>query len=283
MAGWAVVAHEVVERLRHPKERSRNAISLIVGAIGWGLVALIILGQLFLGRIGILVVYLLYAAAFTVMGLISAALYRARAIGHHVMISERQFPQLHRMLVEGAAALGLDSVPRAFLYNSGGITNAFARRLLGGRYVFLASALVEADTDAQVRFVIGHELGHHAAGHLDWRKNLLKLPSYAVPFLHPAYSRGRELTCDRIGLHLSGDPQASGTALQMLACGCRRLNGTMDLAQFEAQERMVPPVAGWFVQLLASHPRLTQRVQEIGQFAAGNLVPDRSLDRLTVR
>ena len=276
MAGRTVVAHEVVERLRHPKERSRNAISLVVGLVGWGLVALIILGQLVRGRIGILVVYLLYALVFTIVVLISAAPYRARAIGHHVMITEKQFPRLYRMLVEGAGALGLDTVPSACLYNSGGITNAFARRLLGGRYVFLASALVEADTDAQVRFVIGHELGHHAAGHLDWCKNLLKLPSYAVPFLHPAYSRGRELTCDRIGLHLSGDPRASGTALQMLACGCRRLNQAMDLAQFEVQERMVPPVAGWFVQLLASHPRTTQRVREISQFAAGGIAPDRA-------
>ena len=267
------MAHEIVERLRHPKERSRNAICLIAGVVGWGLVALAVLGELIRGKIAVLAVYLFYVVAFTIMVRISAALLRARAVGHHVMISERQFPQLHRMLVEGAAALGLDSVPRAFLYNSGGVTNAFALRLLGGRYVFLASALVEVNTDAQVRFVIGHELGHHAAGHLDWRKNLLKLPSRAVPFLHPAYSRGRELTCDRIGLHLSGDPQASGTALQMLACGCRRLNEAINLVQFEAQEQMVPSVAGWFVQLLASHPRLTQRVREVGRFAAGAVAP----------
>jgi Zn-dependent protease with chaperone function len=38
---------------------------------------------------------------------------------------------------------------------------------LGSRYVFLTSALVEATNDAQVRFVVGHEIGHHAAGHLN--------------------------------------------------------------------------------------------------------------------
>jgi Zn-dependent protease with chaperone function len=84
-----------------------------------------------------------------------------------------------------------------------------------------------------------------------------------VPFLMPAYSRSREYTCDSIGAHLSKDPVASRSALQMLGCGCRRLNQTMSCEAFVAQEAMVPPVAGFVAEIFRSHPRLTRRVAAI--------------------
>ncbi len=40
--------------------------------------------------------------------------------------------------------------------------------------------------------------------------------------------------------HLFGDPQTSGSALQILASGCRQL---MDLVQSDIQKHMVPSVA----------------------------------------
>ena len=167
------------------------------------------------------------------------------------------------MVVAGSKELGLKEAPKAFLYNSNGLFNAFARRLLGGRYVFLTSALVDANSDEQVRFVIGHEIGHHAAGHLNPWLNFVKLPAHLVPFLMSAYSRSREYSCDSIGAYLSKDPAASRGALQMLGCGCRRLNASMNCEAFLAQEAMVPPVFGFLTEIFRSHPRLTRRVAAI--------------------
>ena len=134
---------------------------------------------------------------------------------------------------------------------------------MGGRHVFLTSALVDATDDEQVRFVIGHELGHHAAGHLNPWLNFLKMPAHVVPFLMAAYSRSREYSCDSIGAYLSKDLTASRSSLQMLGCGCRRLNGAMSCEAFIAQEAMVPPVAGFVAEIFRSHPRLTRRVAAI--------------------
>jgi len=224
--------------------------------------------------------YVGYGVAVTVFVWLMSAAYRASAFGNMVLIGPNQFPDLHRMVVEGSQELGLSEAPTVFIYNSNGLFNAFARRLLGGRYVFLTSALVEANNDAQVRFVIGHELGHHAAGHLNPWLNTLKLPAHGVPFLGKAYSRSREYTCDSIGAYLSKDAHASRSALQMLGCGCRRLNPQMNCDAFVEQENRVPPIFGFLTEINRTHPRLTRRVAAIGagvmQASAG--MPDRLSD-----
>jgi Zn-dependent protease with chaperone function len=205
--------------------------------------------------------YLFYAVALALFVILASGAYRARAFGHMILLGPDQFPKLHGMVVEGAKALGMSNTPKTFIYNSNGLLNAFARRLFGGQYVFLTSALVDASDDEQVRFVIGHELGHHAAGHLNPWMNFLKLPGYVVPFLQPAHSRGREYTCDKLGLHVAKDVAVSQGALMMLGCGCRRLNPDMNRDAFMAQEAMVPPIFGFLTEIMQSHPRITRRLR----------------------
>ena len=252
----------VVADLRNPKERVYQVMMLCFGVFSW---ILILLGVGLAVTSGwdaaiIVLAYAFYAFLALLFFLISAAVYRAKAFGNMILLGPRQFPQLHDMVISGASELGMRGAPQAFIYNSNGAFNAFARRLLGGRYVFLTSALVEANSDEQVKFIIGHELGHHAAGHLNPWLNFLEMPAYLVPFLSGAHSRSRELTCDAIGSYLSKDPVASETALQMLGCGCSRLNKQMSCDAFLEQERMVPPIFGFLTEIFSTHPRLTLRM-----------------------
>lgn len=254
---------KVASRLKTPKENLYGALMLGIGAVLWvavllGLVAVVSTGNK--EAIRLISGYATYAILLGLFIWISSAAYRATAFGNMLLLGPDQFPELHAMVQEGAAELGLKPAPKAFLFNSNGLFNAFARRLLGGRYLFLTSALVEAEDDEQVRFVIGHELGHHAAGHLNPWLHALRMPAYAVPFLQPAYSRAREYTCDAIGVYLSQDLAASRSSLQMLGCGCGRLNGRMSCEAFMAQEAMVPPIFGFLTEICRSHPRLTRRV-----------------------
>jgi Zn-dependent protease with chaperone function len=264
------MANETVDRLRHPKEKFYGSMMLIIGPIIWAIVAISMIAAL-VTNLAVFFTYVGYIVGFGLVTLIAAAVFRAHMYGHYVMIGQSQFPGLHRMVQDGAARLGLDPAPAAFVYNSNGVMNAFARRLFGGRFIFLTSAIVQAETDEQIKFVIGHELGHHAAGHLNFGKNLLKLPAYIVPFLAPAYSRGRELTCDQVGAYLSNDMDACRTALQMLACGCQRLNASLNCEAFEAQDKLVPPFMGWLSLIFARYPRTTQRVIAVSKYFAGPL------------
>ncbi len=258
----------VADRLRSPKEKALHLTALVVGTLLWVLIAFWVWSALrspdprIAGVTGVYVFYVVVIGGFVFL---SGVLYRASAYGNMILLGPDQFPHLHAMVVAGSSALGLSSPPKTFLYNSNGVFNAFARRILGGQFVFLTSALVEAETDAQVNFVIGHELGHHAAGHLNPWLNFLKLPAHFVPFLMPAYSRSREYSCDRIGAHLTDDLTEARRSLQMLGCGCRRLNEAMSDNAFERQEALVPPISGFLVEISRTHPRLTRRVIALRQ------------------
>jgi len=251
-----------IDYYRNKKESVYNAILVIIGGLVW-LGFLYFLAKLdtadksilpFLFMIGF------YGGLFLFIFLITAVVFRANAMGNMILIGENQFPELHQMVVDGAKKLGMREAPEAYIYNSNGVFNAFATKVFGRKYLLLTSALVDANDDEQVKFVIGHELGHHAAGHLGFFYRLIKLPAYIIPFLHSAYSRQCEYTCDKLGYHVSRDLEKSSTAIQMLACGCHRLNKKMSLFAFEQQEAQVPPFWGFIAEIFRSHPRLTRRV-----------------------
>jgi Zn-dependent protease with chaperone function len=257
-------------KYRHPKEKLYGSIVLFLGIAVWAIVLGFPLAMLLLGSAGHAVVILLYIGVFWLFSYVIRALTRAYMVGHYVLVGPDQFPHLHRMVVEGAQAVGLKEVPQTFVYNSSGVMNAMAVRLVGrGRYVWLTSTLIDCDDDSQVRFVVGHELGHHVAGHLDDPWSFLRLPGLFVPFLGQAYMRARELTCDRIGAFVARDLQASRTALQMLACGSAKLNQQMNPDAFQAQEKIVPGFWGFILHIFSTYPRLTRRVEAVTEFYAG--------------
>ncbi|WP_423372433.1 M48 family metallopeptidase [Burkholderia sp. LMG 32019] len=257
-----------VRELRNKKENVYHWIMMVIGVILWVAIAELVWDYWGHPKFGATVhLYVGYAIAFVAFRWVAGVMYRAIAFGNMVLLGPSQFPEIYAMVEAGAKEIGLGETPKTFIYNSNGLFNAFARRILGGRYVFLTSALVQANNNAQVRFVIGHEIGHHAAGHLNPWMNFIKLPAHIVPFLGKAYSRAREYTCDSIGAYLSKDAHASRSALQMLGCGCQRLNDSMNAEAFAAQEGSVPEISGFIVEICRTHPRLTRRVSAINAWS----------------
>ncbi len=189
--------------------------------------------------------------------------------GSAVRLGPDQFPELHARVQELSAQLGMARVPEAYLVQAGGTLNAFATKFLRSRFIVLFSDLLEAcgpNTKA-CDMVIGHELGHLRAGHLDWM--WLLLPGYMVPFLGAAYSRAREYTCDRYGAALCGDRRAALTGLAILAAG--GVHGPR--VNLEAMARQRASLDTGFMTLgtwLASHPPFCDRMAALEPA----LVPD---------
>jgi len=247
---------------RHPSEHLYGFLLTVFGGLFWFLFMLfVVVGALESPRgIAHLFMICVYGLFIYLTSIMTAALYRAYAMGNMVALSEDQFPELHTQFVAIARELGLAETPQAFIHNSGGVMNAFAIRLLRGRYVFLTSAIVEAEDNAQLRFIMAHEIAHHALGHLNAFKHFIRLPALFIPFLYRAYSRAREFSCDAVGASVLPDVHDALTALQMLACGTKRLNKAMNVDAFAAQDFRVPGLAGFLVEIASTHPRLTRRV-----------------------
>ena len=152
--------------------------------------------------------------------IIRAFLY-AQLRASSVQMSPTQFPEGYRMVVEAAREFGLRRVPDAYVVLGNGQLNAFASGHGYRRFVAVNSDLFEIGGQARdreaLRFVIGHEVGHLAAGHVSYfRLAFSQLVSY-VPFLGQAFSRAQEYTADNHGYAYA--PQGVAGAMGVLSGG----------------------------------------------------------------
>lgn len=139
------------------------------------------------------VVGILYGAFILLFMLMAPALFLAHVRGNGVRVSERQLPDLNARVRAASEKLGLPQPPEVYVIQAGGVLNAFATKLLSRKYVILFSDLMDQCHDPrQCDFVVGHEVGHLAAGHLRW--NAFLAPYHLLPWLGTAYSRAREYT-----------------------------------------------------------------------------------------
>ncbi|OGQ24496.1 MAG: hypothetical protein A2138_15875 [Deltaproteobacteria bacterium RBG_16_71_12] len=256
------------DALRSAKERTLYVFALIVSIFAWLLVCITIVGLL----------YAPFIAVFVVLG---HALALARITGHSIRLGTRQLPELYRKVEKAAERLGLERVPEVYVVQGGGFLNAFATKLLSRNFVILNAEIVEAcerldadkpaDQPRALDFVLGHEIGHLALGHLSW--NWLLWPAHLVPLLGPAYSRAKEYSCDACGLAACEDLETSSRALAVLAGGgsvARQVN----LEALMEQRHEAGGFIMSLVELNSSHPFIAKRVAAIQQLRRPGIAPD---------
>jgi Zn-dependent protease with chaperone function len=245
-------------RLRSPKEKPLFVTGVVLSALVWLAVVVSIVG-------------LLYGVAIWIGIVVAHALFLAHVRGNGVRVSEKQHPELYARVRAASAKLGLPRTPDVFLVQGGGLLNAFATKFFSRRFVILLSDLVEHCTDArQLDFIVGHELAHHAAGHLAW--NAFLAPYHLVPLLGAAYSRAREYTCDRAGASVAGDTEQAMRGLVVLAAG-GKLAAATNLDAF--MEQAAEAGSFWMAvfELAASHPYLCKRVAALKDWVAPGTAP----------
>jgi len=184
----------------------------------------------------------------TMSGLISERAVRLEYLGSAVKVDERQFARLHRMLAETGVVLDAEQVPEMFVQASPG----FHAMTIGldRPVIVLDSGLVDLLDDEELRFVIGHELGHALSGHALYRTLLLRLLSLSgvlatipigglgVRLITAAlmeWVRKSELSADRAGLLATQDPATAFRAHMKLASGGHL--DDLDQTSFFAQGR----------------------------------------------
>ncbi|WP_106437601.1 MULTISPECIES: M48 family metallopeptidase [Kitasatospora] len=176
-----------------------------------------------------------------------------------VRITPEQFPEAHAMLVEAAKAYGLRKVPEGFVVLGNGVLNAFASGHGQRRFVVFNSDLFEVGGRLRdpegFRFVLGHEVGHIAAGHTSYLRMLLSSISSVLPVAGATLSRAQEYTADNHGYSLTPDGSRGTT---VLAAG-RYLYPRVD---FDAMADRGATERGFFAfvaNAVSSHPVLVKR------------------------
>ncbi|HEV7366366.1 MAG TPA: M48 family metallopeptidase [Gemmatimonadales bacterium] len=256
----------------NPRERWRYGLLVVVSLTVYGVLVLVGLGD---PKSASMIVT--YGLVFALLALFGHGLALGRVRGNSVRVSERQFPQLHRLAAAHARKLGMENVPAIYLMQSGGLLNAFATRFLGRDFIIIYSDVLElalAQGEAAVGFIVGHELGHIWRGHLKYR--WLTAPGRLFPYLGPAYSRACEYTCDRIGAFCQPDGAISG--LLALAAG-KQLHAHVDVREFAAQAETDKGFWVRRAEIISSHPILPKRVAAL--LKAGVTIPARSQLTLT--
>ncbi|HEY0946315.1 MAG TPA: M48 family metalloprotease [Opitutaceae bacterium] len=239
------------------KERTYHVLVLIISILVWG--------ALTLGTMGI---FLIYAAFFALLMWIGNGLLIAHLRSEAVRVSPEQLPELHATFVEVCERLGLKEKPALYVLQAGGLLNAFATRFSGRNFVVVYSDFLEAlgPSSAEMKFVLGHEVGHIQSRHI--LKQILLAPGLVFPLIGPAYRRAWETSCDRYGAQAAQDVDAAVRAMLVITGGPengRRMNPAAFAGQ-HTDER------GFFVslhELTSTYPTLSRRVTDLLALGGG--------------
>jgi len=218
-------------------------------------------------------------------GLFNERAMRLQFLASSVKVSERQFPHIHEMLRDGAYILDMDKIPELFVTQNP-LVNAMA---LGTNtpFIVLNTAVVDLMDAEELRFVIGHELGHVLSGHAVYRTMLYNLIQLAtrVAWMPLGYIglraiiwgleewyRKSELSCDRAGVLAGQDVDAARRALMKTAGGSRLAEMNADAFHEQAHEYdAVPDLRDSLLKLLQlqgmTHPFAVVRFAELDRWA----------------
>ena len=181
----------------------------------------------------------------------------ARQRVNGVRITEEQFPEAHRMVAEAAERFGMRQVPDAYVVLGNGVINAFASGHGFRRYVAVNGDLFEVgarDPDA-LRFVIGHEVGHIAAGHTSFWRQFGVSVANVIPGVGSTLGRAQEYTADN---HAYEYCPEGVQGLRVLAAG-KYLYPDVDFDDIAQRAHTDTGFFVMLVNLLSSHPINTFR------------------------
>jgi uncharacterized tellurite resistance protein B-like protein len=190
---------------------------------------------------------------------------RRHLLSTSVRLSRRMGKTIHKLADECIEKLVIDIPLELFVYSSPQFNAACFKPENDRLYVMFSSSLLEAFTGKELKFVIGHELGHYIYRHHDipigqiLRGNQRPNPKLALDLF--AWSRYAEISADRAGAHCANELDGVARALFRLASGL-----SSDVIEFSLQDPG-PVREDWF----STHPFSPLRVKALELFFASEL------------
>ncbi len=214
-------------------------------------------------------------------GLVNERAVRLVFLGSAIRVDERQYSKLHRLLGEVGAALDAPTLPELYV-----AANPMPTAITVGMdkpLIVISSGLVDLLDEEEMRFVLGHEMGHVASGHAVYQTLLQRLVLLsgvltAIPLgglgvraivaALMEWSRKSELSADRAGLLATQDPAVAFRVHMKLASGgnLENLDPTSFFAQgaeYDASTDLRDSVLKLLLIEARSHPFAVVRASEL--------------------
>jgi Zn-dependent protease with chaperone function len=174
--------------------------------------------------------------------------------------TEAQFPEIMGALGDACGVLGIEELPKVIVVNHAQV-NAFAIKFARKKVIVLLSETLEGVLDHadQLRFFLGHELGHVVLDH--GKRGWFELYKPA------AYKAAREMTCDNCGCAAAGNRQAAKDALKRLAVGNELYPRLSEAFLAEEARYIYSGITGWLIKQYLTYPPLGKRLMNVDEFA----------------
>lgn len=221
------------------------------------------------------------------LGPVAEQFFYLENIASSILVSDRQLPDLHKLLVEACGVLDLE--PPQLYVRQHPVPNAYTFAMRGRQpFIVMHTSLIELLTPEEIQAVIAHELGHLKCDHGVYLTlaNLIVLAAGQLPYGNlitqgiqaqiMAWVRCAEFTCDRAALLATQDPKVMMSVLMKLTGGSPSLVNQLNLDAFIAQARAYDDVSkteiGEMLKQLQtaqlSHPVPVLRAREIDRWAS---------------
>jgi Zn-dependent protease with chaperone function len=209
-------------------------------------------------------------------------------IASSILVSEKQLPDLHKLLIEACQVLDLE-LPQLYVRQHP-VPNAYTFAMRGRQpFIVIHTSLIELLTSEEIQAVLAHELGHLKCDHGVYLTlaNLVVLAAAQLPSFGGSIAqslqmqllewvRCAEFTCDRAALLVAQDPRVVASVLMKLTGGSPTLSLQLNLDAFLEQARFYDEVSkDELGELLKqaqtsqlTHPVPVLRAREIDRWAS---------------
>lgn len=222
------------------------------------------------------------------LGQLAEQFFYIENIASSILVSDRQLPQYHQLLIEACQVLDLE--PPQLYVRQHPVPNAYTFAMRGKQpFIVMHTSLIDLLTPEEVQAVIAHELGHLKCDHGVYLTlvNLIVLAAGQLPNVGQLlvqtlqaqlleWVRCAEFTCDRAALLATQDPKVVMSILMKLAGGSPTLASQLNLDAFIEQARAYDNISNTEIgEMLKSahssqltHPVPVLRAREIDRWAS---------------
>jgi len=201
---------------------------------------------------------------------------RRQLLSTSVRLSKRMSPVLARLAVDCAQRLDITIPIELYAYSNPQFNAACVKPEDGRLFIMFSSSLLDAFDEGELRFVMGHELGHYLYGHHDIPIGYIlrgqQQPSPELALTLTRWSRYAEISADRAGAHCTQNFNAVARALFKLASGVTSSIVSFQLEDFLQQvddmqlENADTPLGNTSQDWFLTHPFSPLRVKALQFF-----------------